>query len=253
MGSARRHGYGPESSAVPTVPKNALFAGVSGTRSSVPSSDPALSGALFPIVTAPGQPRPWCPRHADPSTRSRSSSSGTGPSAFRQSPAARADAGRHGRAHGTSARSPASASTASSSRAPGISVISTTARIMNALASSLSRSPFTNRPSSGACSATPPTRPGPAPASSGPIVAWRTGLPLARTCPSLLTCASATATTLQNTTAPPVRTFSVPPTTSADLSQSPRSLPFFSGEASSSSGTATIIPPETGTARDGAG
>ena len=35
-GSARRHGYGPLSSLVPTVPKNALFAGVSGTRSSVP-------------------------------------------------------------------------------------------------------------------------------------------------------------------------------------------------------------------------
>ena len=63
-GSARRHGYGPESSAVPTVPKNALFAGVSGTRSSVPSSDPALSGLPFPIVTAPGQPRSRCPRQA---------------------------------------------------------------------------------------------------------------------------------------------------------------------------------------------
>ena len=54
-----------------------------------------------PVLRAPARPA------AAPA--SRSSSSGTGPSAFRQSPAARADAGRHGRAHGTSARSPASA------------------------------------------------------------------------------------------------------------------------------------------------
>ena len=49
---------------MPTVPKNALFAGVSGTRNSVPSSDPALSGLPFPIVTAPGQPRSRCSRQA---------------------------------------------------------------------------------------------------------------------------------------------------------------------------------------------
>ena len=60
-GSARRHGHGPESSPVPTVPKNALFAGVSGILSSVPSSDPAFSGLLLPMVTAPGQPRPGAP------------------------------------------------------------------------------------------------------------------------------------------------------------------------------------------------
>ena len=161
-GSARRHGYGPESSPVPTVPKNARFAGVSGTRTSVPSSDPAFSGPCFPMVTAPGQPRPWCSRQAEPSTRSRSSSRGTGPSAFRQSPAARADAGRHGRAHGTSARSPASAAITSWTRASGISVIKTITRIMNALASSLSRWPFTNRAPSGARPAIPPidARPG---------------------------------------------------------------------------------------------
>ncbi|HET9970384.1 MAG TPA: hypothetical protein VFQ68_19275 [Streptosporangiaceae bacterium] len=252
-GSARRHGYGPESSLVPTVPKAALFAGVSGTRSSVPSSDPALSGLFFPIVTAPGQPRPWCSRHAEPSTRSRSSSRGTGPSAFRQSPAARADAGRHGRAHGTRARSPASAAMTSWTRASGISVISTITRIMNALASSLSRSPLTSRASSRACPAIPAITPAPAFSSSGHSVAWCTGLPFARTCPSLLTCASATATTLQNTTAPPVRIRCVPPMTSADRSASPRSRPFLSGDAASSSGTAIIIPAETGTAHDGTG
>ena len=76
---------------------------------------------------------------------------------------------------------------------------------------------------------------------------------MARTCPSLLTCAPATATTLQNTTAPHVRIFSVPPMTSADRSASPRFLPLFSGEASSSAGTATIIPAETGTAHDETG
>ena len=156
---------------MPTVPKNALFAGVSGTRSSVPSSDPALSGLLFPIVTAPGQPRSRCSRQAWPSTRSRSSPRGTGPSAFRQSPAARADAGRHGRAHGTRARSPASAAITSPMRASGMSVIKTITRIMNALASSLSRSPFTNRAPSGARPAIPPATPGPALSSSGPSVA----------------------------------------------------------------------------------
>ena len=56
--------------------RTALFAGVSGTRSSVPSSDPAVSGLLFPMVTAPGQPRSRCSRQAEPSTRSRSSSRG---------------------------------------------------------------------------------------------------------------------------------------------------------------------------------
>ena len=160
---------------MPTVPKNALFAGVSGTRSSVPSSDPALSGRLLPMVTAPGQPWSRCSRQADPSTRSRSSSRGTGPSAFRQSPAARADAGRHGRAHGTSARSPASAAITSPAGACGISVISTITRIMKALASSLSRCPFTNRAPSGACPAIPPMAPGPAcdssRSSSGPSLA----------------------------------------------------------------------------------
>ncbi len=55
-GSALACGNGEVSSPVPIDPKNALFAGVSGTRSSVPSSDPALSGRAFPIVTAPGQP-----------------------------------------------------------------------------------------------------------------------------------------------------------------------------------------------------
>jgi hypothetical protein len=41
--------------------------------------------------------------------------------------------------------------------------------------------------------------------------------------------------------------------TSADRSPSPRSLPLLSGDASNSSGTATTIPPETGTACDGTG
>ena len=56
-------------------------------------------------------------------------------------------------------------------RASGISVISTITLIMNSLARSLSRSPFTNRAPSGARPAIPPTAPGPALASSGPSVA----------------------------------------------------------------------------------
>ena len=160
-GSARTCGNGDESSAVPTDPNALRFAGVSGTRSSVPSSDPAFRGRDLPMA-APGPPRPWCSRQAEPSTASRSSSRGPGPRALRQSPRARADAGRQGRAHGTRARSPASAVTTSRMRASGISVIRTRTRIMNALASSRSRSPFTNRGSSGARPATPSITPGPA-------------------------------------------------------------------------------------------
>ena len=52
-----------------------------------------------------------------------------------------------------------------------MSVISTITRIMNALASSLSRSPFTNRAPSGARPAIVPTAPGPVFSSSGPSVA----------------------------------------------------------------------------------
>ena len=100
---------------------------------------------------------------------------GDRPRAFRQSPADRADAGRHGRAQGIRARSPASAAITSPGRASGISVIKTITRIMNALASSLSRSPFTNRAPSGARPAIPPMTPGPAcdpsRSSSGPSVA----------------------------------------------------------------------------------
>ena len=70
-------------------------------------------------------------------------------------------------------------------RESGISVIKTITRIMKALASSLSRRPFTNRASSGARPAIPPAAPGPAcdssRSSSGPSVAWCTGLPFART------------------------------------------------------------------------
>ena len=160
-GSALSCGNGDESSPVPTEPNAARFAGVSGTRISVPSSDPAFSGLFLPMMTA-RQSRSSCSRHDARSTMSRSSSSGSGPSAFRQSPSARADAGTHGRAHGTSARSPASAVTASRMPAPGISVISTITRIMNALASSRSRSPFTNSGRSTARSAIPSITPGPA-------------------------------------------------------------------------------------------
>jgi hypothetical protein len=56
IGSALVCGNGEVSSPVPTDPKNALFAGVSGTLISVPSSDPARSGRLFPMLTAPGAP-----------------------------------------------------------------------------------------------------------------------------------------------------------------------------------------------------
>ena len=63
----------------------------------------------------------------------------------------------------------------------------------------------------------------------------------------------ATATTLQNTTAPPVRILSVPPTTSAERSALPRFLPSLSGDAASSSGTAIIIPAETYTHTTGTG
>jgi hypothetical protein len=105
-----------------------------------------------------------------------SSSSGSGPRAFRQSPSARSDAGAQDLAHGTRARSPASAITASRMPASGIRVISTMTRIMNALASSRSRSPFTYSARSTARSATRSMTPGPAcsssHSSSGPRAAW---------------------------------------------------------------------------------
>ena len=174
IGSPLSCGNGDESSPVPTEPYMARFAGVSGTRISVPSTAPAFSGLFLPMMTA-RQSRSWCSCHEARSTTSRSSSSGSGPSAFRQSPSARSDAGAHGRAHGTSARSPASAVTASRTPAPGTSVSSTMTRIMNALASSRSRSPFTYSSRSTARSAMPSITPGPAcsssHSSSGPSVA----------------------------------------------------------------------------------
>jgi hypothetical protein len=173
-GSARSCGNGEESSPVPTEPNAFRFAGVSGTRISVPSSDPAFSGRDRPMMTA-RQSRSSCSCHDARSTMSCSSSSGSGPSAFRQSPSARSDAAAHGRDHGTSARSPASAAATSLIRASGMSVISTSTRIMNAAASSLSRSPFTNSGRSAARSAIPSITPGPAfsssQSSSGPSVA----------------------------------------------------------------------------------
>jgi hypothetical protein len=55
-----------------------------------------------------------------PSAVACSSSSCSGPSAFRQSPQARADAGPQARAHGTNATSPASAMSASRTSESGI-------------------------------------------------------------------------------------------------------------------------------------
>ncbi len=249
-GSALTCGNGAESSPVPTEPNVARFAGVSGTRISVPSMDPAFSGRSRPMFTA-RQSRSWCSAHDARSTMSRSSSSGSGPSALRQSPHARSDAAAHGLAHGTPARSPASAMITSRMPASGSSVISTSTRIMNALASSRSRSPFTNSGRSTARSATWPITPGPAFSSShssnGPSVACPHGLPCACTRPSLLTCAGATATTFKNTTASPARIFPVPPITSADRSPSNSGLPFRSGDTRSPSRTATISDPPPGT------
>jgi hypothetical protein len=231
---------------VPTEPNAARFAGVSGTRISVPSSDDTFSGLSRPVMTA-RQSRSSCPAQDAPSTIARSSSSGSGPRAFRQSPSARSDAGTQARAHGTGARSPASAMSASRTPAPGMSVISTMTRIMNALASSRSRSPFTYLPRSTARSAIPSTTPGPACSpslsSSGPRVACAAGLPCAWTRPSRRTIAGATATTLQNTVTSPVRIRAVPPVTSAD--RSPASPPFLSGDNTSARRNATITPAGT--------
>jgi hypothetical protein len=147
---------------------------------------------------------------------------------------------------GTSAKSPASAAITSPSCDSGISVISTSTRIMNAAVSSRSRSPFTNLPSSTARAAIPSITPAPARASSqsssGPSVACAHGLPSARTCPFLVTAAGATATTFKNTTGSPVRIVSVPATASADRSPSPGRAPLFSGDTRSASRTATVTP-----------
>ena len=239
---------------MPTDPYMARFAGVSGTRITVPSSDPALSGLSRPTVTA-RQSRSSCSCHAARSTMACSSSSGSGPSAFRQSPSARSDAACHGRDQGTIARSPASAVTASRTPAPGSSVISTITRIMNAAVSSRSRSPFTNSGRSTARPAMPSITPGPAFASShsssGPSVACPHGLPCACTRPSPRTCAGATATTFKNTAGSPVRIFPVPPMTSADRSPAASGAPFRNGGTRSDARTATISDPAPGTSPAG--
>ena len=244
-GNSRTAGQAAESSAVPTDPNAARFAGVSGTRSRDPSAECTASGRDRPVTRhCPG--RPACSPRAAASTADCSSSSGTGPSAFRQSRQDRSDAGRHGLDHGTSARSPASAAITSPGCDPGISDCSTSSRIMNAAVSSRSRSPLTNLPSSTARAAIPSITPGPACASShsssGPSVAREHGLPSARTCPFLVTTAGATATTFRNTAGSPARIASVPATASADRSPSPGRAPFFSGETRSASRTATAIP-----------
>ena len=134
----------------------------------------------------------------------------------------------------------------SDSCASGVSVISTSTRIMNAAASSRSRSPFTNLPSRTARPAMASITPGPAflssQSSSGPSVACEHGLPAARTCPSLVTTAGATATIFTNATGSPERISPVPATASADRSPSRSGAPFFSGETRLHSRTATVTP-----------
>jgi hypothetical protein len=118
---------------------------------------------------------------------------------------------------------------------------------MNAAVSSRSRPPFTNRSASTVFSAIPSITPGPALASSqsssGPSLACPHGLPCAWTRPSLLTSAGATATTLQNTTASPIRIRAVPATASADRSPAASGAPFRSGETRSATLAATISDP----------
>ncbi len=160
-GRALSCGNGAESSLVPVEPNAARLPGVSGTRISVPSADDTFSGFSRPMITA-RQSRTSCSACDARSATSRSPSSGSAPRACRQSPKARGDAGRHARAHGTIARSPASAMITSRASASGISVISTTARIMNARDSSLSRVPFTDSSRSTTRSAIPSITPGPA-------------------------------------------------------------------------------------------
>ena len=244
-GNSRTAGQAAESSAVPTDPNAARFAGVSGTRSSDPSAECTDSGRDRPVTRhCPG--RAACSPRAAASTAACSSSSGAGPSAFRQSRQDRSDAGRHGLDQGTSARSPASTVITSLSCASGICDCSTSTRTMNAAVSSRSRSPLANLPSSAARPAIPSITPGPACASSqsssGPSVARAHGLPAARTCPSRVTTAGATATTFRNTAVSPVRIVAVPATASADRSPSPSGAPFFNGETRSASRTATVIP-----------
>ncbi len=247
-GNRRTAGHAAEPSAVPADPNAARLPGVSGTRSSDPSAECTASGRDRPVTRyCPG--RPACSSPAAASTAACSFSSGAGPRALRQSRQARSDAGRHCLDHGTSARSPASAMITSLSCASGISVISTSTRIMNAAVSSRSRSPFTNLSSSTARSAMPPITPGPAcsssQSSSGPRVACPHGLPAARTCPFLVTTAGVTATTFRNTAGSPVRIASVPATTIADRSPPPSGALLLNGETRSDSRTATVTPAGT--------
>ena len=150
----------------PDGAEDALFAGVSGTLTSVPSSDPAFSGLLLPMVTAPGSPRRVLPpgraEHgpaAPPGEPRRARSASPRPPGRRRTPRPRP---RH------QGQVPGQRDDHVPDRASGISVISTITRIMNALASSRSRSPFTNRASSARPPRSVPMTPGPGPVHPPP-------------------------------------------------------------------------------------
>ena len=113
-----------ESSPVPTVPKNALFAACPAPGPASRPADPAFSGFFFPVVTAPGQPRQQCSRPGPiPAPGPAALPEGTG-RACSPVPAARPDAGRHGRATAP-APGPRQSGDHVPGRASSISVIST--------------------------------------------------------------------------------------------------------------------------------
>jgi hypothetical protein len=124
---------------------------------------------------------------------------------------------------------------------------------MNALASSRSRFPLTNRASNCACPAVPPVTPGPRLGLQRPQrrvmhrAALRPDLPVPldlrlRDRDHLAEHDRAAQAGLLRAAM-----------TSEDRSPPPRSVPLTSGDASSPAATATIIPGETGTAHGGTG
>ena len=245
--------YGQESSLVPTVPKRPVRGHMHphSVRPALPPSAAAssrwwLTGQPAPLVLAPGR----IP------ARGPSCSRGTGP---RRSPVPGRPArrGRHGLADGSSARSPASAAIASPAL-PGHDLISTITRIMNALAAAFPVAPSRTGRAAAPAGAIPLAPPGLALLLQRPQRRVMDRAALGPDLPqSRLTCAPATATTLQNTTRRPIRDLSLsvaPNDPSADRSALPEIPAALQRRGQPApAGTATIIPAETGAAHDGTG
>jgi len=128
-------GNGRRVTTVTTDPRNALLAGRVRGPEQVPIQRPGFSGRLFPVVTAPGQHRSLGSRRPG-RERGPAVLPGDRDERVPPGPGRRAEAGLHGRAHGTKRKVPGQRrrSRTGPSRHGIQAVIKTITRIMNALA-----------------------------------------------------------------------------------------------------------------------